>query len=110
MENLDCLVFMICTTIILSIFVFKLFEYSSLRIEIKHKKEMEELRFKAKDKKEQAFFNKNNIKTEIKKEFEEEIKKEVKDKIDKNIEPSLTEKIKSLEKQIKIIANTTKNQ
>lgn len=98
----------IAITILLSILIFKIFDYLKHKRELDHKKEMEKLRLDVKREKEQALFDKNNIKEEIKKEFEEEVKKEITDKIDEKIDDSIKKKIKSLEKQVKIIANTTK--
>lgn len=66
-------------------------------MELKHKKELEELRTKEKQKDE-----KNEVLIqEIKSQVLSNIEKEVKEEIDKKFSDTLTERVERLEKQVK---------
>ena len=92
----NCLIFwgilLICLSSVLSVFIVYQFKYCLRKMELKHKKELEELRTKEKDK---------VLIQEIKSQVLNEIEKEVKEAIDKKFSDTLTERVERLEKQVK---------
>lgn len=73
------------------------FKYCLKKMELKHKKELEELRTKEKQKDEKD----KVLIQEIKSQILNEIKEEVKEAIDKKFSETLTERVERLEKQVK---------
>lgn len=90
-------IFLICLSTIVSICIMYRSTYRIKKMELKHKKELEELRTKEKQKDE-----KNEVLIqEIKSQVLNNIEKEVKEVIDKKFSDTLTERVERLEKQVK---------
>lgn len=90
-------IFLICLSTIVSLWIMYRSTYRIKKMELKHKKELEELRTKEmqKDEKNEVLIQ------EIKSQVLKNIEKEVKEVIDKKFSDTLTERVERLEKQVK---------
>lgn len=99
----------ICLTVVLAMVLFTLLPFLAKLSEIKQKIKIEQLRTDESKEKNKFLDDKKNLKNEletsIKESFNEDISKLVNDKID----ATLTERIKTLEEQIKLLAIKPKN-
>lgn len=111
MENTNliiCLVLIVCTSIFITLLMWRWLNYCSQKENLKHKEKLEEMRNKHSFKVEELRLNTLKSEEKLKEDIEKKLKAEVKQLTKDEIDKTIAEQLKDLETQMKIL-NTKNN-